>query len=156
MADSLLTLTDSLVESLATEFPVVEIDGVECPVTITWPIDPSVELKDEQLRDPLVWVIDFGETLEEEGDVTHEQFEVLIVVQMKLPAGEDEESTATTIRTLSAFAANIARHLRPIDGSLYLGEALCVKVIRKQSRGLQDMSEKRRFFAEIQTTWRVY
>jgi hypothetical protein len=153
MADRLLDLCDAIVSSLATAFPTVSIDDTDLDVTVAWTSNPKVDISDSAITSPLVWVLDWGETLDTENGVPYEQAEVLIVVQMKRGATQTD---STFVRAMSALASQITRHFRPRDGSFELTDANCTMAQRRYGKDLADWNNDGRFYAEIATSWRVY
>jgi hypothetical protein len=153
MSDALLDLADGVAEALAEALPSVSIDGVDRPVTTLWADDPRIDLADEEIADPLVWVVDWGESMGADGALKYEEYALLVIVQMKLAASQNRE---TFLRALSAFVATLTRTLRPLDAECVVNGAVCVRTQRQPGRNLADWHAQGRYYVEILTTWRAY
>jgi hypothetical protein len=156
-SDILLTLANSVAATLASLFETVTIDGAAYPITVEWTPNPWAELSDDDLKNPLIWAIDFAETLESEKGLAHEDLEVLIITQMRI--AEADGATAAA-EALSKLVSDITRTLRPRDSSMAFevdGDAfVCAKTERRPARNFAEWREKRRFYAEIVATFRRY
>jgi len=167
MSDVLGNLGDSLVTALGDQFKFLAIGDAEWPISVEHCEDPEIDLADEQLRGPLLWVVDWSEVLDAEsghaGVMTYEEEGLLVILQMKIFQQGDQQQGAKSwalLRALGGLMADVARFCRPLDEPRYLaaGDDLfcCVKATRKQARDRQDWHEKRLFYGDLLTEWRRY
>jgi hypothetical protein len=158
MPDTLHIIADNLVNSLASQFGTVNFSGTIANVAVEWTDNPTVDLSDAAITTPLVWVLDWGETLVAERGEEYEEYQILIIVQMKIP---DVASQASVERVMAGLVHDIARYLRPWESSFGVGiddteAAECIRVERKAAKNLDEWHAHRRYFAEVLTVWRRY
>jgi hypothetical protein len=158
MTDFLLDLADALAADLAASFPTLAVGTASLAVTVERADDWMEKLEAEKLKTPLVQVIDGAETLEtERGGLTLEEFELWVIVRMKLPESTER---GTVLRALGGLSAAIARRLRPRDSSFYLtvgGEQVpTVKIERNPAKDLDFLTGESAYFTRLVTTWKRY
>jgi hypothetical protein len=158
MPDTLLSAADALVAALAAAFPTWEICGNRYAVTCQWSADVNIELTSAQLAAPLVWVLDAADDCQSDRGECHEDFDLLVIVQMGKPANIDEEQMA---RDLSGLSAAVRDFLKSRDAALELdvgdGDAMtCIKARRPVARNHDEWHHDSRFFSEILGTFRRY
>ena len=160
------TLGDSLTGVLADVFTAIG----PWNVLVEHCQDPRIELSDEKLASPLLWVIDGEEHLASDSNgQTYEEVGLLLTLQMKIfenPAQQKDVTAETLLWSLSGYLGMAMRYLKPLerddandyvplieaDGSRWI----CVKAQRQQSRDWQRWHENRVFYAEALTHWRRY
>ncbi len=149
-SDPLQDHAQALATALQTEFPAVTISGTSYPITVCWTDLPEVDISDDKIKTPLVWVLDISETLgARTSNPTYDERELLVVVQMKVPSVGLLTETATA---LSALSSQIARFIKPLDGAYILNDAVCVSA-RRTAKRIDDWTNMR-FYSEITATWR--
>jgi hypothetical protein len=148
--DSLLSHAQALAAALQAEFPTVTIGGTSYPVTTCWTDLPEVDIADDKIHNPLVWVLDISETLGAKTSIpTYDEREILVVVQMKV----EVDQSADAAIALSALCSQIARFLLPRDEAYILNEAVCATV-RRSAKRIADWANLR-YYCEIVSTWRM-
>jgi hypothetical protein len=148
--DSLQSHAQALAAALQAEFPTVTIGGTSYPVTACWTDLPEVDVSDDEIKTPLVWVLDISETLGAKTSVpTYDERELLVVIQMKV----EVDQSADAAIALSALCSQIARFLLPRDEAYILNEAVCVTA-RRSAKRIADWADLR-FYSEIVSTWRA-
>jgi hypothetical protein len=155
--DLLIALADALSTAIVAQFPSFAFAGNTLPVAAEWTVDANVDLKDGQITAPLIWVLDGAESAGSENHLPFEEFQLLVIVQMKIPADCD---TAAFARAMSALTASIRKWLRNCETALTLAvgdEAFpCLKAIRPVARNHDEWHHNGRFYSEILTHWRRY
>lgn len=158
-----MQLVDELIERVAEQFASVTIAGTTYAIMVEWPHTPKEDLKAEDLRTPRLWVIDASDVSESlPGGIAADDFGVLFVLQMAIPRAGLE---AVTHRALSAVMAELKAYLRPADPDTPFivelddddGDSVfCLKAERRAGKNLGDWIDKRIYYSELLTTWRMY
>ena len=155
--DLLMDLADALVSGLAAAFPSIELFGATLPINVEWCEDANIELSDAAIKAPLVWVLDISDDAASENHESFEDYHLLIVVQMKIPAGCDTKAFS---RAMSRLSASIRTWARGRDTCALLevqDEGFpCLRAERPTARNHDEWNIRRRFYSEILTQWRRY
>jgi len=159
MSDTLIAYADALVAALSAAFSTVTVNGQSLPVTVEWTDDASVDLSDADIARPLVWVLDVADTVETKDGICHEDFQFLVITQMKRPNATDSAS-AQIARDLASLSGGIRAWAKTRNAAAEIevaGEvAVCVKAERPTARNHNDWHQNRRFFSETILTFRRY
>ncbi len=98
-----MALADALVTALAAAFPTIIFGGATLPVSVVWTEDANVDLADEAIKTPLVWVLDGSDVATSQHSQAFEDYDLLIIVQMKIPAGADTGAFAGHVLPLGRY-----------------------------------------------------
>lgn len=156
MSDPLIDLADAVVSGLTAQFPTVTIGGKAIHVSYEWTDDAGVELSDQALGTPLVWVVDAKDVAESQHSIPFEDYQILVIVQMKRPGSAT--AAAHLARELAGLSADIRAWGKSDEETLQLtagGEIYtCVKAERPSARNHEEWHRNKRFYSEIVLTFR--
>jgi hypothetical protein len=149
--DPILDLADLLVirlAALASEL------STPAAFTVAWQSNPVQDLADKTLYDPVVWVTDFGATVQTDNNgIILEEFELLVIVQRRLAKFEVADDVC---REMSALTAAISNYCRKtiLDPEASGNGAVCYRIERERSRDFRQWHEANLYRAELSTHWR--
>jgi hypothetical protein len=144
MSDHLMNLVDGVVNGLS---------SLRNDATVQWMDDPAVELKDDILLSPIVWVVDYSTQTHDVGRVPIKDMKIVVIVQKKIMSSGD--AAKQEVRDMLQFVSSIENFCLNNSIEVEGEEAFCIETNRERSRNLKEYNEKNLFYSEFIATYRM-